>query len=233
MSILTWRKIVLDYPSVVIFFATFLMRRFNQYIYLAHNHDGLMKILQKHPCHVDTILALSDACRLQDDSTACKELLERLLFVMESSLHPRCLIATGKNRFDYNRPENRPLFGALFRYAVLSARRGCWRTAFEQAKLLLSFDPVSDPLASILLLPLFAVRAGRFEELLVMAKELRHRNVADLPNWCLSIALAHIQMNQPDEALKKLETCFKKFPGLLLPLLQAMQGTVVPYSEIQ
>ena len=71
-----------------------------------------MKIIQRHPCHIDTLLALSDACRLQDDSTACKELLERLLHVMESSLHPRCVIASGKNRFDYNRPENRPLFGA-------------------------------------------------------------------------------------------------------------------------
>ena len=62
---------------------------------------------------------------------------------MESSLHPRCVIASGKNRFDYARPENRPLFGALFRFALLSARRGCWRTALEQAKLLLSLDPES------------------------------------------------------------------------------------------
>ena len=72
-----------------------------------------------------------------------------------------------------------PQFKALFRYASLSARRGCWRTAFEQAKLLLSFDPQSDPLAAVLLLPVFAVRAGRFEELLQMETELSHRNVSE------------------------------------------------------
>ena len=94
---------------------------------------------------------------------------------MESSLHPRCVISSGKNRFDYARPENRPFFGALFRYALLSARRGCWRTALEQAKLLLSLDPESDPLAAVLLLPLFSVRSGRFEELLQMKEELSYR----------------------------------------------------------
>jgi len=196
-----------------------------------HNHEGLMKIIQRHPCHIDTLLALSDACRLQDDSTACKELLERLLHVMESSLHPRCVIASGKNRFDYNRPENRPLFGALFRYASLSARRGCWRTAFEQAKLLLSFDPQSDPLAAVLLLPVFAVRAGRFEELLQMESELSHRNVSDLPNWSLSLALANIQLSRDEEAMGRLETCLQKFPGLLMPLLEAMQAE--PCHEIK
>ena len=64
---------------------------------------------------------------------------------METSLHPRCIIGNGKNRFDYKRPENRPFFGGLFRYCQLSAKRGCWRTALEQAKLLLSFDPTGMP----------------------------------------------------------------------------------------
>jgi len=197
----------------------------------SHEHEALMAILQKHPCHVDSLLALSDACRLQDDSTACKELLERLLHVMESSLHPRCVISSGKNRFDYARPENRPFFGALFRYALLSARRGCWRTALEQAKLLLSLDPESDPLAAVLLLPLFSVRSGRFEELLQMKEELSYRHVNDLPNWSLSVALAYIQLNKEDLALKALEECLKKFPGLLLKLLEAMQAE--PCPEIQ
>ena len=64
---------------------------------------------------------------------------------METSLHPRCIIGNGKNRFDYKRPENRPFVGGLFRYCQLSAKRGCWRTALEQAKLLLSFDPTGMP----------------------------------------------------------------------------------------
>ena len=78
-----------------------------------------MVILRKSPSHADATLALSDTCRLQDDTNASKELLERLLYLLEQNLHPRCSIGSGKNRFDYNRPENRPLFGALFRQAFL------------------------------------------------------------------------------------------------------------------
>ena len=199
-----------------------------------------MVILRKSPSHADATLALSDTCRLQDDTNASKELLERLLYLLEQNLHPRCSIGSGKNRFDYNRPENRPLFGSLFRqafwnqrgeylkkwnrYCQLSARRGCWRTALEQAKLLLSFDPIKDPLASVLLIPLFAVRCGQFHELIEMEQELAHRNVESMPNWCLAIALAYIYLDQLGLAQQRVEECLKRFPGLLLKVLSAIQG---------
>ena len=142
---------------------------------------------------------------------------------MESSLHPRCVIGNGKNRFDYKRPENRPFFGGLFRYCQLSAQRGCWRTALEQAKLLLSFDP-TDPLAVVLLIPLYAVRSGKFEELIEMESELSYRNVESLPNWALSLSLALIYLDRIEEARLKLKQCLLDHPGLLFPLLEKMQG---------
>jgi len=187
------------------------------------SHELVMAILQRAPFHCDALVSLSDACRLQDDSAAAKELLERLLYAMESAFHPRCIIGSGKNRFDYRRPENRPLFGALFRYCQLSAKRGCWRTALEQAKLLLSFDP-TDPLAIVLLIPLFALRSGKFEELIQMESELAYRDVSSLPNWSLALALAHIHLEQPDLAHEKLKACLRRHPGLLLPLLEKMQA---------
>lgn len=193
-----------------------------------HDHEALMVILRKSPSHADATLALSDTCRLQDDTNASKELLERLLYLLEQNLHPRCSIGSGKNRFDYNRPENRPLFGALFRYCQLSARRGCWRTALEQAKLLLSFDPIKDPLASVLLIPLFAVRCGQFHELIEMEQELAHRNVESMPNWCLAIALAYVYLDQPGLAQQRVEECLKRFPGLLLKVLSAIQAEPGP-----
>ena len=44
-------------------------------------------------------------------------------------------------------------------------------TLGKKAKLLLSFDP-TDPLATVLLIPLFALRAGKFGDLIEMENEL-------------------------------------------------------------
>ena len=55
--------------------------------------------------------------------------------------------------------------------------------------------------------------------------------LSDLPNWSLSAALANIQLSRDEEAMGRLETCLRKFPGLLLPLLEAMQAE--PCHEIK
>lgn len=102
---------------------------------------ALMVILRKSPSHADATLALSDTCRLQDDTNASKELLERLLYLLEQNLHPRCSIGSGKNRFDYNRPENRALFGALFRQAFWkSTRRIFFKIELDTANFRLGED---------------------------------------------------------------------------------------------
>ena len=81
-----------------------------------------------------------------------------------------------------------------------------------------------DPLAVVLLIPLFAVRSGKFAELLEMETELDYRDVKSLPNWSLNIALSLIHLNQIDLAKEKLVKCLSDHPGLLFPLLEKMQG---------
>ena len=89
---------------------------------------------------------------------------------------------------------------------------------------MLSLDPIRDPLASVLLIPLYAVRCGAFSELIEMEQELAHRNVSSMPNWCLAISLAYIYLDKVDLAQKRMEECLKNFPGLLIRLLNAIQG---------
>ena len=91
-----------------------------------------------------------------------------------------------------------------------------------------------DPLAVVLLIPLFAVRSGKFAELLEMETELDYRDVKSLPNWSLNIALSLIHLNQIDLAKEKLVKCLSDHPGLLFPLLEKMQGKisrVVPSTQ--
>ena len=96
---------------------------------------------------------------------------------------------------------------------------------------MLSFDPIKDPLASVLLIPLFAVRCGQFHELIEMEQELAHRNVESMPNWCLAIALAYVYLDQPGLAQQRVEECLKRFPGLLLKVLSAIQGILYHLSS--
>lgn len=96
---------------------------------------------------------------------------------------------------------------------------------------MLSFDPIKDPLASVLLIPLFAVRCGQFHELIEMEQELAHRNVESMPNWCLAIALAYIYLDQLGLAQQRVEECLKRFPGLLLKVLTAIQGIEYHFSS--
>lgn len=81
-------------------------------------------------------------------------------------------------------------------------RRGCVRTAFEFARLLLSLDPYTDPHGALLHLDYLSIRAGMRDWLLSMwdlhdteAKTnikdyWRRFNVTALPGWAYGRALA-------------------------------------------
>ena len=87
-------------------------------------------------------------------------------------------------------------------------------------------------MAVVLIIPFFAVRAGKFEELIQIEKELKHRKVNELPNWALSVTLALIHLKEDEKAKDKMVNCLKKFPGLLIPLLNAMQGNLNKYKKL-
>ena len=80
------------------------------------NPDSIVAILNHHPMHIDSLLQLSDICKMGDDSAMAAELVERALYALESGFHPCFNLASGECHLDYKRQENRALFIALFRY---------------------------------------------------------------------------------------------------------------------
>lgn len=79
------------------------------------NPDQIVALLNTHPMHIDSMLQLSDICKMGDDSAMAAELVERTLYALESSFHPCFSLANGNSHLDYKRQENRALFIALFR----------------------------------------------------------------------------------------------------------------------
>jgi hypothetical protein len=74
---------------------------------------------------------------------------------------------------------------------VCRSNRGCWKTAFEFSKLLLALSPEEDPLAMILVVDFYALRASRFEWVEQLVDEWDGtRQLLWLPNIAYSIAYA-------------------------------------------
>uniref|UniRef100_A0A1B0CVA6 Transcription factor 25 n=2 Tax=Lutzomyia longipalpis TaxID=7200 RepID=A0A1B0CVA6_LUTLO len=125
--------------------------------------DNIIQIINQQPYHVDSLIQLSELCKMSEDNAMASELIEHAIFALESSFHNSFSLTSGNCRLDYRRQENRALFVVLFKHAQYLEARACSRTALEVAKLLLSLDPINDPLAIILVIDYYAIRAKQYE----------------------------------------------------------------------
>ena len=198
------------------------------------NPDFIVQILNSHPFHVDSMLQLSDICKMGEDNQMATELIERSLYAMESAFHPLFNLAVGTSRLDYKRQENRAFYLALFRHLNYVGSRACYRTALELCKLMLSLDPSGDPLGVTLMIDFYALRANQHAWLLRFYTEWEAagRNLSQLPNFAYAVAVGYFySANQVldgkpnvDEPMMELandalQNALIMFPGVLLPLL--------------
>ncbi|EDV96286.1 transcription factor 25 [Drosophila grimshawi] len=186
--------------------------------------EFLITLIKRCPYHVDSLVQLSEVCKMTEDFALASELIERALLLLESSVHINFSLTSGNSRLDYRRQENRAFFIVLFKHAQYLEERACCRTAFEISKLLLSLQPDVDPLAMILVVDYYALRSKQFGWL-VEFYELYNasRNLAQLPNMAYSYALALYTLHGSCErANDALQYALLMFPGVLRPLLDEM-----------
>lgn len=160
---------------------------------------------------------------MSEDNSMAAELIEHALYAYESAFHSMFSLTNGNCRIDYRREENRGFFIVLFKHAQFLAARACSRTALEISKLILSLDPVNDPLAVILTIDFYAIRSKQYDFLITLYKEWEHsHNLALLPNMAYSYALAMYHANKLDNADDALQYALAMFPGILKLLLGEM-----------
>ncbi|XP_066183514.1 ribosome quality control complex subunit TCF25 [Sylvia atricapilla] len=194
--------------------------------------NNIVLLLQMNPYHVDSLLQLSDVCRMQEDQEMARDLIERALYSLESAFHPVFSLTSGTCRLDYRRPENRAFFLALFKHLMFLEKRGCPRTALEFCKLILSLDPENDPLCVLLLIDFLSLRAREYSFLTRLFQEWEsHRNLSQLPNFAFSVPLAYFFLSQQEErpelersqarerAARLIQLALIMFPSVLMPLL--------------
>ncbi|XP_012690127.2 transcription factor 25 [Clupea harengus] len=205
--------------------------------------NNIVVLLQLNPYHIDSLLQLSDVCRIQEDQEMARDLIERALYSFECAFHPVCSLTSGTSRLDYLRPENRAFYLALYKHMMFLEKRGCPRTALEYCKLILSVDPDNDPLCMLLLVDFLCLRCREYSALIRIYEEWEvHRNLSQLPNFAFSVALSyyHLSLQEDcpaDEGVKLrqksdklLQGALIMFPGVLMPLLDLL--TVQPDSAV-
>ncbi|XP_020814719.1 transcription factor 25 isoform X2 [Drosophila serrata] len=186
--------------------------------------EFLITLIKRCPYHVDSLVQLSEVCKMTEDFALASELLERALLLLESSLHINFSLTSGNCRLDYRRQENRSFYIVLFKHAQYLEERACSRTAFEISKLLLSLQPDMDPLAMILVIDYYALRSKQFGWLVEFYEEYNAaRNLNQLPNMAYSYALALYTLHGVCERSNQaLQYALLMFPGVLRPLLDEM-----------
>ncbi|CAF1032501.1 unnamed protein product [Adineta ricciae] len=188
-----------------------------------HDLQGIMDILRHYPYHIDSLIHLSDVSRMQDDTPTAVDLIERALYNFQQSFHPLFSITRGECRLEYRVQENRSFFISLFKHIIYIGERGCSRTALEFCKVLLSLDPIDDPLAILLLFDYYAIRSDEYSYLIRFYIEQNQRlQLSGLPNYVFSVALAYFRNSSYDQANELLQDALLRFPSVLKYLLDKL-----------
>ncbi|KAG0050167.1 Transcription factor 25 [Gryganskiella cystojenkinii] len=209
----------------------------------SYDPNNLVALLRESPFHIDCLLQLSEVSKHNGDNGLAGEFIEQALYAFEKSFHSLFNITSGSVRLSFMEVENRSFFLAIHRHIQFLGRRGCWRTAFEFNKLLLSLDPTHDELGSLLSIDFYALKAEEYTYLLKLYDRLKEEHqLQKLPNFAYSIALAQFQLeqkdgnnegsnsNQHEKSSKMLQRAILMFPTAV-PLL-ADQGSFSADSEM-
>eukprot|EP00794_Sanderia_malayensis_P018729 gene18729-20618_t len=188
----------------------------------------ILALLNKHPNHIDSLLQLSEICKINEDQQMATELIERALYIHERSFHTLFSITKSNCRLDYRRVENRSFFLALFRHMTYLGDRACYRTALEFCKLILGLD-AEDQLAMLLLIDFYAIKSEEYDFLLGLYEEWKTtKNLLQLPNFAYSIPLAmfYSKKYSIEQASSMLQDAMIKFPTVLLPTMDKCSVTL-------
>jgi hypothetical protein len=195
-----------------------------------------------HPFSVTALLQLSSVLYQTNQSQEGRSLLQRALWVFECSFL-NSFIKKTFGLMDYDQLENEPFFETLFRMVRISHVAGLPRAAMAFSKLLLSLDPLRDPMNVLLILDHFVLLANTDEDDEWLIEFIESNKVGifyhdddnsneyecgleSLPNISFSYALAlyrtHQKQPSPEaeqKAKDSMKNALRKFPSVFEKLL--------------
>ncbi|KAK7903208.1 hypothetical protein LTR67_001225 [Exophiala xenobiotica] len=191
----------------------------------------MIGVLSMYPYHIATLLQVSEIAKHQGDHAVSGDLIERALFSFGKSVHSSfpASLRTGTARTSFDKPANRELYLAIWRYIKNLEMRGTWRTAFEWAKLLLQLNPITDPYGVTLMIDQFALRGRQHAQLIEICSDDAYGPAWDfLANIQISLSLAYLRAGKPRDARRQLAVAMHKYPYILSALASALDISPLP-----
>ncbi|KIW18617.1 hypothetical protein PV08_02906 [Exophiala spinifera] len=193
----------------------------------------MIGLLSMYPYHIATLLQVSEIAKHQGDHAVSGDLLERALFSFGKSVHSSfpASLRTGVARIPFDKPANRELYLAIWRYVKNLEMRGTWRTAFEWSKILLQLNPITDPYGVTLMIDQLALRGRQHDQLIEICSDDAYGQAWDfLANIQISLSLAYLRSGKPQDARRQLAVAMHKYPYILSALATALDVSPLPKS---
>lgn len=131
-----------------------------------HDPNIIGHFLHRYPFHIDALLQMSEVFQHHGQMDHAADCIKRCMYVLELAWADQFDVAKGSSRMDINAEHNDGFFKALFLLTKQVGRRGCMRSAFETAKLLLSMDPQGDPMNVLLAIDYYALTSRQCQFLI-------------------------------------------------------------------
>ncbi|KAJ1919233.1 hypothetical protein H4219_002083 [Mycoemilia scoparia] len=210
-----------------------------------HDAEAMAIMVHTNPYHVDALLQQSEIIKQTGgDFGQAGELIERALFSFENAFLAQFNPTSGSCRLDFRYYENRSFYLTLSKQVQFLMRRGCWRTAFEFNKMLISLDPEEDPTSALLIHDFLALKSKQYEYVADFKEKWNFSKVDHIPSWAYSHALAqfmieskkHGEKNHRD-SIDLLVKAILKFPTIIPPLFSKISleipSEIVGYSYFE
>lgn len=131
-----------------------------------HDPNIIGHFLHRYPFHIDALLQMSEVFQHHGQMDHAADCIKRCMYVLELAWADQFDVTKGNCRMDINTEHNAGFFRALFLLMKQVGRRGCMRSAFETAKLLLSLDPQGDPMNVLLAIDYYALTSRQCQFLI-------------------------------------------------------------------
>lgn len=135
-----------------------------------HDPNLIGHFLQRYPFHIDALLQMSEVFQHHGQMDHAADCIKRCMYVLELAWGDQFDVTKGNCRMDFHAEHNDGFFRALFLLMKQVGRRGCMRSAFETAKLLLALDPCGDPMNVLLAIDYYAVTSRQCQFLIDLAE---------------------------------------------------------------
>lgn len=187
----------------------------------------LALFIADNPFHTRSLLQLSTVFYKTGSADKGKELLQRCLFVYQCAAVYNFFPGSNDRNavlMDFSWKENQGFFLALFRYMQCASMVGCIPTSLAIAKLLLSLDPLFDPMGVLLILDFYVLAINSLEcnkfiielveyNLPIYYLDKKDSNLSSLqkcdllsmPNWAYSYSLSLHRYNVSNDTLSTSE----------------------------